>query len=163
MFHVVKFSLKLQCFVLCGPWKLCENIQLSTKIECSPFSTALASGHRKWTTIRPKMEPKSDQDVVKSIPTKYNVFDIDSGVILVPNVTQNWSQNEPQIEPNGTPGRSGGRLGERWGPKVVPVSIWQPFSAQNGTKMSKNNPKLLYRNTPHEKSVIYCNQESPQE
>ena len=118
---------------------MCENVQLSSKITCSPFSTALASGHRKWTTAPPKMGPKSNQNVAKSVPTNYMFFCIDSGVILVPNVTQNCPQNEPQIEPNGTPGRSGGRLGERWDPKDVPVSIWQPFGAQNDTKIAKKN------------------------
>ena len=65
--------------------------------------------------------------VTKAVPTNFNLFVTDPGVILEPKVSQNCPQNDTQIDPNGTPGRSRVSLGKPWDPIDVPVSLWAQF------------------------------------
>ena len=147
--------------VPCGPWKSCENVQLSSKNTCFAFSYTIASRYQKWANLATKRDPQIDQHVSKSLVKTWCVFASESDVILEPKMTPKRPQNDPHVQPNGTPGRSGGLLGVPWDPKDVPKPIWAPFWCptwhQNVQNELQNDPKIT-KMTPQmtpQRSIVW--------
>ena len=125
-----------------GPCKSCENVELSSKITCSPFSLKTISRHPECTNIRPKRSPA----ITNIMQNPYSKIIGLWTLILVSFWGRKSSKTDPkmitksgQMVPLVAQGAAWGSQGT---PKMSPCRVGVFLCTQNDPKLGKRTPTM---------------------